>query len=277
MGLELMGATDMRREGLLMKSPWKALTDAVRGPVWSRVLTVVLVLVGGLDAALTYQAFAMFLDADLFATGARSQAELQSGVANGLLALAITAVLTLLCIVLPQVAAKMLRPDEGRVGRRISGRLKVPLAVVLLVGAVLLAVCIGVVRYSGQLATNGATSISEDASQLATQAVANASGGISEDRKAMTFSVITVFGLMAVELLSFVAASMRGDGSVDPIAEVLKMQREMHRHEQAAEAKRREAGRLEEAALGRVDAWETSFLARVDQRYDEICVKYRGV
>lgn len=260
-----------------MKSPWKALTDAVRGPVWSRVLTVVLVLVGGLDAALTYQAFAMFLDADLFASGARSQAELQSGVANGLLALAITAVLTLLCIVLPQVAAKMLRTDEGRVGRRMSGRLKVPLAVVLLAGAVLLAVCIGMVRYNGQLATNGAASISEDASQLATQAVANASGGISEDCKAMTFSVITVFGLIAVELLSFVAASMRGDGSVDPIAEVLKLQREMHRHEQAAETKRREAGRLEEAALGRVDAWETSFLARVDQRYDEICVKYRGV
>lgn len=259
-----------------MKSPWKSLVSAVRGPAWGKALGVVLVAVGCLDAALTYQAFAMFLDADLLGTSARSQAELQSGVSNGLLALAVTAVLTLLCIVLPQVAAKVLRKDGGRVHDRLAPPLRVPIAVILLVAALLLAVCIGVVRYNGQLAMNGAPTVSADASLLATQAVAGASTGVSEATKALTFSVITVFGLVVVEVLGFVSASVRGDGTVDPIAEVLKMQREMHRHEQAAEALRHEASRVEELALKRVDAREVTFCARVDQRYDEICLKYQG-
>ena len=204
-------------------SPERSLIAATRGPSWAATLAAVLVLVGALDALLSYQAFALFLDADLLGTGARDAAERQAGLVGGINALAATGILTMLCIVLPQVAARLLRGDQGPTLARMPRWLRCALAALFMVAALVLAAGIGAVRYMGQLSMPSDT-VSSSFAVEALEA-AGLSGGAQVDATALVWSAFTAFLLFLAEMLGFALACVKGGEAARRQARLIRMER----------------------------------------------------
>lgn len=254
-------------------SPEKDLIAATRGPSWIPALTAVLVLVGALDALLSYQAFALFLDADLLGTGARDAAERQAGLVGGINALAATGILTMLCIVLPQVAARLLRTDQGATLTRMPSWLRRGLAALFMVAALVLAVGIGAVRYMGQLSMSGDT-VSSSFAADALEA-AGLSGGSQLDATALVWSIFTAFLLFLAELLGFALASVRGGEAARRHARQLRMERRAAALEVRSKALSERADEVEAGALRKVEACEAAFDAEVDARLGALLMRHR--
>lgn len=262
----------------------KGLLAAVRGPSWVAPLTAVLVAVGALDALLSYQAFALFLDADLLGTGARTEAERQAGLVNGLSALAATGILTMLCIALPQVAAKFVRKDQGSALAKLPRAGRLALAGLFLAAALVLAAGIGAVRYQGQLATSDTSTSSSFAAAALQQAglaggASGASAGAGTDAgsvvsTALVWAVFTAFLLFLAEMLGFALACVRGAEPARRYANLMRMEKHASDLERRAADLRERADKAEDQALRRVDACENTFNAEVDKRLGEILMKH---
>lgn len=261
----------------------KGLLAAVRGPSWAVPLTAVLVAVGALDALLSYQAFALFLDADLLGTGARTEAERQAGLVNGLSALAATGILTMLCIALPQVAAKFVRKDQGSALAKLPRAGRLALAGLFLAAALVLAAGIGAVRYQGQLATSDTSTSSSFAAAALEQAGlaggASGSAGTGTDAgsatsTALMWAVFTAFLLFLAEMLGFALACVRGAEPARRYASLMRMEKRAADLERRAADLREQADKAEDQALRRVDACENAFNAEVDKRLGEILMRH---
>ncbi len=258
---------------MLTKSPEKGLVAATRGPSWIATLTLVLVLAGTLDALLSYQAFALFLDADLFGAGARNEAERQAGLVGGLNALAATGILTMLCIVLPQTAARLLRGDQGPALARVPRGLRRALAALFMAAALVLAVGIGAVRYMGQLTMSGDTVSSSFAAEAL--AAAGLTGGSQVDATALMWSAFTAFLLFLAEMLGFALACVKGGETARREARLLRMERRAARLEGRSKALLARADKVETEALRRVEACEAAFDGEVDARYGALLMRHR--
>lgn len=255
----------------------KGLLAAVRGPGWVVPLTVVLVAVGALDALLSYQAFALFLDADLFGTGARTEAERQAGLVNGLSALAATGILTMLCIALPQIAAKFVRKDQGSALAKLPRAERLALAGLFLVAALVLAVGIGAVRYQGQLATSDTSTGSSFAAAALQQAGLSGDAGLDADSPisaALVWAIFTAFLLFLAEMLGFALACVRGSEPARRYASLMRMEKRASDLERRAADLQERADKAEEQALRRVNACEDTFNAEVDKRLGEILMRH---
>lgn len=253
--------------------PEKSLIAATRGPSWTVTLAAVLVLVGALDALLSYQAFALFLDADLLGTAARDAAERQAGLMGGVNALAATGILTMLCIVLPQMAARMLRTDQGPTLARMPSAVRRSLAALFMAAALVLAAGIGVVRYMGQLSMSADTVSSRFAAEALE--AAGLAGGVQTDATAIVWSVFTAFLLFLVEMLGFALACVKGGEAARRQARVIGMERRAARLEERSDTLKRRADRVESEALRQVDACEAAFASEVDERLGALLMRHR--
>ena len=224
-------------------SPERSLIAATRGPSWAATLAAVLVLVGALDALLSYQAFALFLDADLLGTGARDAAERQAGLVGGINALAATGILTMLCIVLPQVAA------------------------------LVLAAGIGAVRYMGQLSMPSDT-VSSSFAVEALEA-AGLSGGAQVDATALVWSAFTAFLLFLAEMLGFALACVKGGEAARRQARLIRMERRAADLEERSKTLAERADKVEADALRQVEACEAAFASEVDERLGALLMRHR--
>lgn len=254
-------------------SPERSLIAATRGPSWAATLAAVLVLVGALDALLSYQAFALFLDADLLGTGARDAAERQAGLVGGINALAATGILTMLCIVLPQVAARLLRGDQGPTLARMPRWLRCALAALFMVAALVLAAGIGAVRYMGQLSMPSDTVCSSFAVEALE--AAGLSGGAQVDATALVWSAFTAFLLFLAEMLGFALACVKGGEAARRQARLIRMERRAADLEERSKTLAERADKVEADALRQVEACEAAFASEVDERLGALLMRHR--